>query len=67
MNKDIKLGIEIQKLKESYSFKELVKFLKGEETNCYNFDRLKPLYDVFGYAEVNTTILEVADEDKPNE
>lgn len=64
--KNIRLGMEIQKLKDSYSWKELVKFLKGKSKNDYHnlFGKLKPLYDEFGYITVNKLIIEIADEEE---
>ena len=60
MNKDVKLGMEMEKLKNNYYFDSLVEFLKGEKNDCYAFVNLKPLYDEYGYKEVNDLILEVA-------
>ena len=57
----ISLGMEIAKIKQEYWFKDLVKFLKGEDDeethgNMY-FCNLKPLYDKFGYKLVNDILL----------
>ena len=59
MNKDIKLGMEIEKLKHDYRYEQIVEFLKGKSDNCMYLDRVKHLYDEFGYELVNNTILEL--------
>lgn len=67
--KNIKLGMQLQKLKDDYYFKEIAKFLKGNDTDKYNnyFSKLKPLYDEFGYTLVNDLIIEMADEEEKKE
>ena len=63
----IRLGIEIRNIQTSYYYESLIKFLKGEENECMYFDHLKPLYDEYGYKEVNKAILEFDAEVLPNE
>lgn len=67
--KNIKLGMKLGKIKNSYSFDKLVSFLKGETTDTYNdyFSTLKPLYDEFGYTLVNKLIIEIGDEETKKE
>lgn len=68
MTKDVKLGLNIAKLQDSYKYEDIMKFIKGEKKDCMYFDTLKPLYDEFGYAEVNEVLLEIAkDEVKQDE
>lgn len=59
MTKDVKLGLNIAKLQDSYKYDDIIKFLKGEKKDCMYFDTLKPLYDEFGYKEVNEVLLEI--------
>ena len=63
MNRDIALGMELQKLSERYFFKDLAAFVKGEptETGALYFQELKPLYDKYGYKTVNSYISEISD------
>lgn len=68
MNKDVKLGLKIAKLQDSYKYEDIMNFIKGEKKDCMYFDTLKPLYDEFGYTEVNEILLEIAkDEVKQDE
>ena len=61
--KSVKLGMELQKLKSDYYFKRIAKCVIGDLTDTYGvFEKLKPLYDEFGYAKVNRFIIEIADE-----
>lgn len=54
---NVALGMEIQKLKQSYSYKDIIAFLKGEKEHCFDFCTLKPLYDKYGYEKVNKYLL----------
>ena len=66
--KNVKLGMELQKLKDVYNFKRIVKCVKGDLTDTYGvFEKLKPLYDEFGYAKVNRFIIEIDDEIRAEE
>lgn len=58
-DKYIELGFDIAKLQNDYFYKDLLAFLKGEKDTCYNYDKLKPLYDKYGYELVNETILKM--------
>ena len=65
--KNIKFGMELQKLKsDNYYFPKLVAFLKGENVESYNnyFSMVKPLYDKYGYQIVNEWIIKIADEEE---
>lgn len=64
MNKDIKLGMELSKLQHDYRYDQIVEFLNGESNSCMYYDRLKPLYDEFGYEIVNQTIKELSSSQK---
>lgn len=59
MNDDIKLGMDLQKLKEKWAYKEILSFIKGETDSCLSFYELKPLYDEYGYYKVNQAIIEL--------
>lgn len=64
----IELGIDIRSIQTSYFYKSLIKFLKGEETECMYLDKLKPLYDKYGYTTVNEMLLHFdTKEVQPNE
>lgn len=58
-DKYIELGFDIAKLQNEYYYKDLLAFLKGDKTECYNYYELKPLYDKYGYELVNETILKM--------
>lgn len=65
IKKYVKLGMAIQRLKDDFYFKRIVKFLKGDLSEDYCvFKNLKPLYDEFGYKKINQLILEIADEEE---
>jgi len=57
---NIKLGMEIAELKNQYYYDGLIEFLKGNITasNGMYFEKLKPLYDKYGYEKVNRVLLE---------
>ena len=57
------LGVDIQKLKERYFYKDIIAFLKGEKEVCYDFHEMKPLYDKYGYEKVNKTLLKLEAEE----
>ena len=68
--KYIRLGVEIATVRNSYYYKELIAFLKGddEQHGSMFFANLKPLYDKYGYVIVNETLLELDKEEaKTNE
>lgn len=72
MNKEqmklIKLGMEIAKIERELWFSSLMKFLKGENGDHHGdwyFCKLKPLYDKYGYENVNKILMSM--EEKPNE
>ena len=58
---NIRLGIEIGKLKDSYYYTDIIKFLNGTASKGEDiyFSRLKPIYDEFGYEKVNRILLEL--------
>lgn len=63
MNKDIRMGMAIQKIIIYQNvLDDISRFLKGETETCLFFSDLKPLYDEFGYTEINNCILEIAKE-----
>lgn len=64
MNNDIKLGMELEKLKHDYRYEQIANFLKGKSESCMYLDRVKPLYDEYGYELVNRTILDI-EREKP--
>ena len=68
-NDDVKLGLAIGKLKEeNYYYREIVKFIKGEDTSPYSyFGKLKPLFDKFGYEKTMSVLLAVIAEDGQKE
>lgn len=68
-NDDVKLGFAIGKLKEeNYYYREIVKFIKGEDTSSYSyFGKLKPLFDQFGYEKTMGVLLAVIAEDEQKE
>ena len=64
MNKEqmkyIQLGMEIAKIKKEFWFADLMKFLKGEDGEHHGdmyFCNLKPLYDQYGYEEINRILM----------
>lgn len=61
---NIKLGIDIGDLKKQYYYDDLMKFLKGDNAcnGSLYFDKLKPLYDRYGYERVNRILLELEEE-----
>ena len=56
---NIELGIAIGELKKEYYYNDLIEFLKGndEAKGHIYFDKLKPLYDKYGYEKVNRILL----------
>ncbi len=56
---NIRLGMRIEKLKNSYFYDKLIKFLKGDDSDYGSsyFHELKSLYDEFGYEKVNRILL----------
>lgn len=61
---NIKLGIDIGDLKRQYFYKDLMQFLKGDKmcNGSLYFDKLKPLYDKYGYEKVNRVLFELEEE-----
>lgn len=53
----IRLGCELGELTKKIDFDELVAFLNGETDHYEDFDKLKPLFDEFGYLIVKQAIL----------
>ena len=66
---NVKLGIGIGELKTKYFYKDLILFLKGDNSKNGNiyFDRLKPLYDKFGYEKVNRILLALEEKEEEKE
>ena len=62
LSSEVKLGLKIGQLKNRYGFKDIYNFITGETKDCFSFVDLKPLYDEFGYLEVNEVILAVGKE-----
>ena len=62
--KNIRLGMSIERLKMSYTYGKLIKYLKGDdsENGSMYFYELKPLYDEFGYEKVNRVLLALEEE-----
>jgi hypothetical protein len=72
MNKEqmklVKFGMEIAKIKKEFWFADLMKFLKGDDEEHHGslyFCNLKPLYDKYGYENVNKILMGM--EGKENE
>ena len=65
----IKLGIELAVIRNSYYYKALIAYLKGddEQQGSMYFCNLKPLYDKYGYDMVNRALLSLDKEDAKNE
>ena len=63
---NIKLGIAIGELKNEYFYKALISFLKGDNSKNGNiyFEKLKPLYDKFGYEKVNRILLALEEKEE---
>jgi hypothetical protein len=66
---NIRLGMDIAKVKSSYYYEDLMTFLKGddEHNGSMYFVNLKPLFDKYGYEKVLRYLLELDKEEKPNE
>lgn len=68
---NIRLGMEIGRLQNEYYYNDLVAFLQGnsESKGGMYFEKIKPLYDRYGYEKVNRIILtlEKAKDGKENE
>lgn len=62
LNEQVRLGLKVGQLKNTYQFKSIYEFILGKEKECYYFVELKPLYDEFGYQAVNDVILAVGKE-----
>ena len=61
---NIHLGMDIEKLCNSYFYGKLIKYIKGDdsENGSMYFHELKPLYDKYGYEKVNRVLLALEDE-----
>lgn len=57
--KSVKLGITLVDIKRKYGFDEVVEYLKGNRKDTYHLYLLKPLWDEYGYKEVNDLILKL--------
>lgn len=55
-------GMEIAEVVRQYWFSDVVQFLQGKTDFCYDFCKLKPLYDKYGYKEVNDFLIIVYNE-----
>lgn len=66
--KSVCLGIEIEKLRQEFFYKYLIRFLQGKDTpdGAIYFEKLKPLYDRFGYEKINRILLELEKDEKGN-
>lgn len=62
LSEEIRLGLKIGRLKDTYGFKDIYNFITGKKNECFYFVDLKPLYDEFGYQKVNEVILAVGNE-----
>lgn len=63
---NVKLGIEIGKLKQSYYYADIIALLKGTSKvgeDIY-FGRMKPLYDKYGYEKVNRILLAIDEQEQ---
>lgn len=58
---NVRLGMAIERLTNSYFYGKLLKFLKGDdsENGSMYFAELKTLYDEFGYEKVNRTLFTI--------
>ena len=67
--KNIRLGMAIAAVINSYYAKDLIAYLKGddEHNGSMYFCNLKPLYDEYGYEKVNKALLEIDKEKRANE
>ena len=56
---NINLGMEIEKIRNSFFYKKVIKFLKGDDSDngSMYFCELKPIYDKYGYEKVNRILL----------
>ena len=66
---NIKLGMEIGELKSKYFYEDLILFLKGDNSKNGNlyFEKLKPLYDKYGYEKVNRILLTLEEKEEVKE
>lgn len=62
LNEQVRLGLEVGHLKDTYKFKDIYNFIAGKTKDCFYFVDIKPLYDEFGYQAVNDVILAVGKE-----
>ena len=59
MNKEQLLVYKVCELRKSWEYEYISKFIKGIEKECRYFDKLKPLFDEFGYSEVMNILYEI--------
>ena len=59
--KAIKLTVELCNIKKEWYGNEIAAFVKGEKTECMYYDKLKPLYDKYGYLIVNECLFIVCE------
>lgn len=59
MNKNVRFGMELEHLRGSCVFKDICDFLRGKTKDCYYFDRLKPLFDEYGYKITINSIMAI--------
>lgn len=65
---NIRLGMEIQSLKDRFYYKHLLGFLSGKTKDGGMYlEYLKPLYDKYGYEKVNRVLLETYEGEKEDE
>lgn len=57
--KSVKLGIALVDIRHKYGFDEVVEYLKGNRKETFHLCLLKPLWDEYGYKEINDLILKL--------
>ena len=75
MEKKVRFGMELEHLRDnSYAFSDVANFINGKTKNSYYFDRLKPLFDEYGYTitidaikEISKMVSKDKDEQEPKE
>lgn len=67
MTKDQLIIYKICKIRSDWAYEYISKFIKGETEECRYFDKLKPLFDEFGYQETIKSILEIDKLEHPSE
>lgn len=59
--KDIRLVVELCKFVDAWCGEAIIRFIKGETTDCMYFDKVKPYYDTIGYEKTNTLLVTIYD------